>query len=206
MRTVPLFSFAAATTLALCAAPTAHALPPLLVAFRDRQHGRADLELSGLGTGLAATDGDAIFGAFGGGVAVAYVKRGFWPDWSWHSEWAVEGRVRVLAPTVGQGVEVPMDLLVRYGFLSLSSHLDTSGWPTEVFEPDPLIPYLAFGGTVDVATGTGTVRGGPVAVAGVRWWPVDRLGFYAEVEVRALFGDARPIGQVGGSLGVSVGL
>jgi hypothetical protein len=135
--------------------------------------------------------------------------RGFWPDWNVSSEWAVEARVRVMAthvPTGGPDIEVPIDLLVRWGSVSLHSYMDTSGWPTQVYEGDPLVPYVGIGITVDVSTQHGVARVGPVIVGGLHWWLVDRFGLFAEAEVRAIFGDARPIGQLGGSLGILIGL
>jgi hypothetical protein len=45
-----------------------------------------------------------------------------------------------------------------------------------------------------------------VLLGGVHWWIAPRFGIVTEIEVRAIFGDARPVGQLGGSLGVVIGL
>jgi hypothetical protein len=122
-------------------AGTAHAQifapPPAMVAYRDAQHGPLNAELTALGSSLVAWDGQSFEGTVGGGLGAAVALRGWWPDWRETSEWAVAARVRVLAthvPTGGPDIEVPIDVLVRWGAVSLRSHIDTSGWPTEVFE------------------------------------------------------------------------
>lgn len=183
--------------------------PAMMVAYEDRHHGPLNGELTPLGTSLVSWDGEAFEGAVGGGVGVAAAMRGFWPDWHESSEWAIEARVRVLATHLALGgpdVEVPIDLLVRWGAVSLHSHLDTSGWPTEVFTPDPVIPYVALGITLDVSTQRGLVRPGPALVGGIFWWLVPHFGLRFEAEVRAIFGDVRPLGQLGGSVALVIGL
>ena len=180
-----------------------------MVAYRDPHHGSLNGELAPLSTSLVAWDGHAFEGTVGGGIAVAAAVRGGWPDWHESSEWAIEARVRVLATHVASGgpdVEVPIDLIVRCGAVSLTHHTDTSGWPTEVYEPLPWVPYVGLGLTLDVSTQHGVVRPGPVVIGGVHWWLAPHFGIVTELEVRALFGDVRPIGQLGGSLGVIVGI
>jgi hypothetical protein len=184
-------------------------LPPLMVAYRDPQHGPLNLELAPIATSFVSWDGAAYEGSVGGGLRAAAALRGFWPDWRETSEWAVEARVRVLAahvPVGGEDIEVPIDVLVRWGALTLHSYTDTTGWPTEVFEPRPWIPYVGIGLAIDVSTQHGLARVGPVVVGGIHWWVVPHFGLVTEIEVRAIFGDARPIGQLGGSLGLIVGL
>lgn len=184
-------------------------LPPSMVAYVDPQHGSLHGEISPIATSLVAWDGTNFEGSVGGGVRVAVEWRGFWPDYEESSEWAVELRVRALATHVALGgpdVEVPVDLLLRWGSVSFRTYTDTSGWPTEVHEPTSVLPYVGLGPALDVSTQHGLARGGLLVVGGVHWWIARQFGLVTEIEVRAIFGDVRPIGQLGGSLGIVIGL
>jgi hypothetical protein len=203
----------ATVLLVLLFAPSAaHAqlgLPPLMVAYRDRQHGTLSTELAPLATSWASWDGAAYEGTIGGGLRAAITRRGGWPDYHSSSEWAAELRVRVMAthvPSGGPDIEVPIDVLLRWGALSYRSYMDTNGWPTQVYEAEPFVPYVGIGITLDVSTQHGVARVGPVIVGGLHAWVADRFGFFGEIEIRAIFADARPIGRLGGSLGILVGL
>lgn len=148
----------------------------------------------------------------GGGLLVmADLNLGGWPlPWSngsQHLNWSVGARIRHLTSYDAdhQRTSAPVDVLLRISKKNYPKHenyVDTSGWPTAVFEDNPLMPYVGIGATVDYAlAGDGNSHVGVLAFAGVERWFAKHIGVYAELELRGLV-HGGSVAQAGANAGV----
>jgi hypothetical protein len=133
----------------------------------------------------------------GGGLVFGQDMSGGWPfPWSngpQNLNWAYLVRARYLESFDADRhrASLPIDAIVRISrrrFPRELSYLDNSGWPTQVEQEDPLVPYVGIGATLDlgVVPEGGKSRVGALAVGGIERWFGRRVGLYTELELRGV--------------------
>lgn len=163
-----------------------------------RPHEHRILYLGLFGSGLESYrfDPGARSNGLGGGLFVAYDMTGAWPvpwgDGEQDVNWSFGGRIRRVTSYDDdhRRTSLPIDLVVRISKVHYpreETYIDKTGWPTAVFEADPLVPYLGAGMTLDVPlAGDGTTHLGAIAVAGCERWLAKHAGVYIELELRGM--------------------
>ena len=184
---------------AVCVLACALAIPrpaDAMVAIRPA-HPHTFFGLTGTLLESYGFDRSARSNVLGGGLVFGQDMSGGWPfPWSNGAQdldWAYVVRARYLESFDADRhrASLPIDAIVRISrrrFPRELSYLDNSGWPTQVEQQDPLIPYIGIGATVElgVVPDGGKSRVGVLAVGGVERWFARRIGLYAELELRGV--------------------